>query len=772
MMREFWAHSDPIQLLASHLSNVAVVAECLAKSAAPEEAALHTMAHLAGLLHDYGKYTECFQQRIRGAAGRCPHSIQGAIAVRQFGLRPGSPLRHWAMPVVHAIAAHHGGLRNHADLDLLTRPSNPSPEPKQMREEATKIWKTALTDQPAIRTALLAEAPGRAGGTRDLLTRILLSCLVDADRLDSAGRQPTQAPLKAEERLSQLMLHLNNLQADAPSRGGNATVLEVRQQVQQLCHDAAQGDARLLSLAVPTGGGKTLAAMRFALERAAAHPDDYRRIIVVIPYLSIIEQNAEVYRKVFGYDAIFEHHSGAVYALRPHGDKFTPRAESDEDPTLPLKRLETENWDAPVIVTTSVRFFESLFSNHPSDLRRVHNIARSIIVLDEVQTLPRRLLAPLLDMLRELTEDWGCTVVMATATQPAFEVNAASARKTHERYAWPAGTVTPIIPPAISAEMHTSLRRVQIEWRIERALPWPSLAAEMLTHPQALCVVNLRAHAAKVYDELLAQSDEQQHEGIFHLSTRMCAQHRLDVLAVIRERLAAGKVCRVVSTQLIEAGVDVDFPIAFRALGPLDAIIQVAGRVDREGRLTAAAGKPAGRLVVFATEDGKTPPYEYKEATAVTEALARESDLQTDDLAAMQSYFERYYGDADDQTRGKPLAEMRGDDVLAFKKLADEFEMINSRTKDVFVAYDKPGGSREGTKLIDELQSSFVLNGSLLRRLQRYSVGLQPWDFDDACRKGLIMPHPHIEGIWTASTTAYDVGRGLREEHMPSALIG
>jgi CRISPR-associated endonuclease/helicase Cas3 len=252
----------------------------------------------------------------------------------------------------------------------------------------------------------------------------------------------------------------------------------------------------------------------------------------------------------------------------------------------------------------------------------------------------------------------------------------------------------------------------------------------------------------------------------------MCAQHRLDVLAVIRERLAAGKVCRVVSTQLIEAGVDVDFPIAFRALGPLDAIIQVAGRVDREGRLTAPAGRPAGRLVIFTTEDGKTPPYEYKEATAVTEALARESDLQTDDLAAMQRYFERYYGDADDQTRGKHLAEMRGDDVLAFKKLADEFEMINSRTKDVFVAYDKPGGSREGTKLIDELQSSFVLNGSLLRRLQRYSVGLQPWDFDDACRKGLIMPHPHIEGIWTASTTAYDVGRGLREEHIPSALIG
>jgi CRISPR-associated endonuclease/helicase Cas3 len=761
MMREFWAHSDPIQLLASHLRNVAVVAECLAKSAAPEEAALHTMAHLAGLLHDYGKYTECFQQRIRGAAGRCPHSIHGAIAVRQFGLRPGSPLRHWAMPVVHAIAAHHGGLRNHADLDLLTRPSNPSPEPKQRREKAMEIWKTALTDQPAIRTALLAEAPGRAGGTKDLLTRILLSCLVDADRLDSAGRQPTQAPLEATERLNQLMLHLDTLKVAAEHRGGgNATVLEVRQQVQQLCHDAAQGDARLLSLAVPTGGGKTLAAMRFALESAAAHPDDYRRIIVVIPYLSIIEQNAEVYRKVFGDDAIFEHHSGAVYALKQHGEQFTPSAESDTDPTLPLKRLETENWDAPVIVTTSVRFFESLFSNHPSDLRRVHNIARSIIVLDEVQTLPRRLLAPLLDMLRELTEDWGCTVVMATATQPAFEVNAASARKTHERYAWPAGTVTPIIPPAISAEMHTSLRRVQIEWRIDEPTPWSALAAEMLTHPQALCVVNLRKHAAQVYDELLAQSDEPQHEGIFHLSTRMCAQHRLDVLAVIRERLATGKVCRVVSTQLIEAGVDVDFPIAFRALGPLDAIIQVAGRVDREGRLTAAAGKPAGRLVVFQSEDRGIPPEDYAAATGITESLAMEWDIQTDNLEMMQRYFEGYYSVAGDKGLGKALADMRADDKLQFEQLANAFEFINSRTKDVFVSYG------EATQLLLDLKHPDQLKDwRLLRKLQRYSVGLQPSEFEEARRSRTIYEAFPGSDVWVSGEGQYDsTGRGLLQK--------
>lgn len=786
-MTGFWAHSDPnglpledsaskAQLLREHLRNVAVLAEQIAEYAAPQQDALHQMARMAGVLHDYGKYTECFQKRIRGAVTRCPHSIHGAILVRQFRVPVAAGSRDWAMPVVRAIAAHHAGLMDDAQLlsqtnagaASRTNPARRAPDPDGHAATAQNIRAWAALDLPEIEDVLQMTAPLPASeSAQDLLTRMLLSCLVDADRLDSAGRQPTQAPLKATKRLSQLMRHLDKLQAQTETRGGNSKVLDVRKQVQHLCHAAAQGSARLLSLAVPTGGGKTLAAMRFALERAAAQPNDYRRILVVIPYLSIIEQNAEVYRKVFGDDAIFEHHSGAVYELKPEGDEqFTPRAESDTDPTLPLKRIETENWDAPVIVTTSVRFFESLFSNHPSDLRRVHNIARSIIVLDEVQTLPRRLLAPLLDMLRELTEDWGCAVVMATATQPAFEVNAASHEKKHERYAWPAGTVTPIIPPDTAAEMHAALRRVHIDWRIKDATPWPTLAAEMLTHPQALCVVNLRQHAAKVYDELLAQSDDVQHEGIFHLSTRMCAQHRLDVLAVIRNRLEKKLPCRVVSTQLIEAGVDVDFPIAFRALGPLDAIIQVAGRVDREGRLTAAAGKPAGRLVVFRSEDGKTPPYEYKEATAVTEALARERDLQTDDLAAMRSYFERYYGDADDQTRGKPLAQMRDDKTLAFKTLADQFEMINSRTKDIFVAY-----GAEGTNLIDQLQASFVVNGSLLRRLQRYSVGLQPWDFDAASSKGVIQPHPHIEGIWTASTTAYDVGRGLREEHLAAAFI-
>jgi CRISPR-associated endonuclease/helicase Cas3 len=508
--------------------------------------------------------------------------------------------------------------------------------------------------------------------------------------------------------------------------------------------------------------------MRFALERASAQPESYRRIIVVIPFLSIIEQNAEVYRRVFGGQAIVEHHSGATYKLQAarniNGSSyFKPEEEeiaSESDAALALRRPETENWDAPLIVTTSVRFFESLFSSHPSDLRRVHNIARSIVILDEVQTLPRRLLAPLLSMLRDLTDRWGCTIIMTTATQPAFEQRQPN---THASL-WPPGTVREIMdnPNAL----HQALRRVRLEWRLESPIPWSDLARELLGHPQVLCVVNVLDHAAVLY--ALVQSNAQtpdESDSLFHLSTRMCAEHRLDVLARVRKRLGAGLACRVVSTQLIEAGVDVDFPIAYRALGPLDAIIQVAGRVDREGKATAAAGRAAGILVVFRTEDGKTPPNDYAEATGITAALASSSEIQLGDLEVMNRYFERFYGEADEKSLGVELAAMRGDRELKFRTLAEEFEMINSRMRDVFVSYGAGAG------LISELMQSHHLDSRLLRRLQRFTVGLQPWEFDAARQAGLIVEVSPESGVWICSSAAYDEERGFLTRQDERKLI-
>ena len=761
----YWAHSDPLglpkehpdanwQLLGEHLLEVSRIASRLAKAAQPADVALRQMAAVAGILHDYGKYRPCFQCMLDGEGTGCPHALYGALAVRN--LPTGAGRRDWAFPVAAAIAAHHAGLKDHSELDGMTHPESRAPGAEHDRREAESIWEDARENQPLISRALRDFKKLDPASSKDLFTRMLLSCLVDADRLNTAGLQPRQASLEPEMRLQQLDSKLKGVRGRAAANGGSTSVLSIRDQVQELCTAAARSDARLLSLTVPTGGGKTLAAMWFALERARLRPEDVRRVIVVIPYLSIIEQNAKVYREVFGEDALLEHHSGAVQTLNKvqQGTEqvFVPQQEEGRQQGQRRQPIETENWDASLIVTTSVRFFESLFSNHPSDLRRIHNIAQSVIILDEVQTLPRRLLAPLLGMLRELAEDWGCTVVLSTATLPAFEA-------THPRqdYLWPRGTVIPIIPPEAAARMHSRLRRVQIQWCLNETLSWEKLAQELAHQRQVLCVLNIRDHVAAVYDALCAVLPPEERRSVFHLSTRMCPQHRLDVLEEIRDRLDNGLPCRIVSSQLIEAGVDLSVPIAYRALGPLDSIVQVAGRVDREGKLTEAAGKPAGKLIVFRPEDDRMPPHEYRHAAAITETLGKMAAPQTDDLAMMQQYFERYYGEADDRERGGDLARMRDNAWLQFATLADQFEYINSRTQNVFVPYG------EGTALLEELKRKRFMDFDLLRKLQRYTVGLQPWEMEKM--------HRSLFAVWdgsdllTCSEAQYEgKGRGLLPE--------
>ncbi len=736
----FWAHSDPSglppeapgakwQLLSEHLTNVAALSRTLACYAAPADTHFQDLAHWAGLLHDYGKYTDCFQQRIRTGKGKCPHAIHGAAMA--FA---GNPAERPSLRAAHigmAVAGHHAGIPDNSEF---------RDQVKKRRKEAAELLDRAKRDLPAIGALLGGGAPNLEDVSKrfDLYTRMLFSCLVDADRMDTAGRSIAQAPLDAKNRLAALLSHTSQL------RGGTESVQAIRREIFEDCLTAAEWPDRLLSLSVPTGGGKTLASMGFALKRAAIQQDQYRRIIVVIPYLSIIEQNAAVYSKIFGNDAVLEHHSGAPLKLSlKDREHFGIEAESEDDYQGLARRPETENWDAPLIVTTSVRFFESLFSHRPADLRRVHNIARSIVILDEVQVLPRRLLAPLLEIMVELTRDWGCTFVLATATKPAFERQTAA----HSADArWNPGTVREIARSP--QDLHKRLRRVQIEWRIRDAVDWPEVAQWMAAERQALCVVNVRDHAAKLFDELAVATNGR--HSLFHLSTRMCPAHRLQRIAEIRERLQSGMPCLVVSTQLVEAGVDLDFPATFRALGPLDSIVQVAGRADREGRLTEALGAPGGRLIVFKPVDHRMPPNEYAHAAGVTESLAAGRSIQTDDLDVMAMFFERYYGEAD---LGTAFVEMRK--LAQFHKLADEFEMISSRTQDVFVPYG------DGKPLTEELLSTRILNAHLRKSLQPYVVGLQPWEFQ-AARKQVLMAVDPEERLWIAVHAAYDSEKGLR----------
>ncbi len=505
-----------------------------------------------GLLHDIGKYTPKFQQLIRGEIKKAPHSDFGA-ALAFFRSR--------AQDVAHAIAGHHAGMPDSVPLGERMLKVQP-----QLEELLT----TAIRDCPEIAECFQTESPLLAPleGRRiqvECATRILFSCLIDADRLDTAKNSGEElsppASLNPGERLQGVL----RTSAEKANTTDDGPVKSVRAEVLESCLDAASRPGPLFSLTVPTGGAKTLASMAFALRRAELFPDNVRRIIVVIPYLSIIEQNAKVYRDALGDDAVLEHHSG-IWIMRD---------EDESSYSNPVHRLATENWNAPVIVTTSVRFFESLFSNQPKDLRRMHNLARSLVILDEVQTLPRGRVGPILSMMKSLAEDWGTTFVFCTATQPALEKQNDAKRDPR----WAPGTLNEIIPEP--HRLFNRLRRVEVHWP-ERGsqTTWKALAADVRHEKQALVIVNTRGHALKLFRELAPLGPH-----VFHLSNNMCPRHRLAQLDEIRGRLRQGSDCILVSTQLVEAGVDIDFPAVWRAMGPLDSIAQAAGRCDREGRL-------------------------------------------------------------------------------------------------------------------------------------------------------------------------------------------
>jgi CRISPR-associated endonuclease/helicase Cas3 len=758
----YWAHSGPVpgsgtgwQLLSVHLKAVSFIARELASATRPLDDDFAELAAMAGLLHDFGKYSDCFQKMLQTGKGRCQHAIHGAmlayfgvdVAARKPGLNT----------VAGAIAGHHAGLVDWVDLGGPKKLGE-----QRYRHEVSEILVRACADSSELR-AILPElknskeaAPGSGKARFDLVARMLFSCLVDADRLDSSGRKPAQMALRADERLD--LAALQNGSSDGLVKRMRAKVLED-------CLHAAATPQKLFSLSVPTGGGKTLAAMAFALRRAALYPDRFRRVIVVIPYLSIIEQNAQVYSKVFGRDALLEHHSGSFVKLEKRDeDHYSPANDDDGDKRFQEtgQRPETENWDAPLIVTTSVRFFESLFSNRPADLRRVHNIARSIVILDEVQTLPRRLLGPLLGMMKELAEDWGTNFVFSTATQPAFE------RPQHKKdLRWEPGTLTEIVRDP--GPLHSALKRAEIHWEIERHVGWPEIAVRMTSVPQCLAIVNVRDHASQLYEEVLRAAGEKgfSSTGIFHLSTRMCAAHRLRVLDEIRERLKAGDSCHVVSTQLVEAGVDVDFPLVLRALAPLDSIVQAAGRADREGKRTAALGSPGGKVVVFLPEDHRMPPNEYEEAAKRTEQIAKQAlldggSVQVDSTEAIAQYFERYYGESGTDLGERLEVNLRRHEKFA--TLADKFEMISNRTRDVFVPDDD-----EACAAIAQLRNRGELTLDLRRTLQRHVVGLSPWEFEKA--SGVLERLPMENEIWMAVDQAYDVRLGLIFDPGPEKLV-
>lgn len=596
------------QPLAVHLCRVSQLASRFASEARPRDGTFAESVEAAGLLHDLGKYRPEFQQllaRARPGGESTRHKQAGAA--RAVALK--------RTDAAFAIGGHHGGLPDKAALrDLIAATGG--------ADVAERIWNAAVADCPELGSIAPCAPPVSCELEFDLRVRLLFSCLVDADWLNSASAvDPSAArdPIRFVDHAEGWLANLRAFVDARASAWADEVVRSCRADVLGACLARAEDAPGMFALTVPTGGGKTLSAMAFALRHAIAH--GLRRIIYVAPYLTIIEQNAGAIRDAIGdAEAVFEHHSLAE-----------PLGELDDDPHSTAADHLAENWDSPIVITTNVQFFESLFANTPRRCRKVHNIARSVVILDECQSLPRELVAPTVEMLRAAQPFLGATFVLCTATQPAWE----------KCDALPRGLdgVREIAPDPTG--LADRLRRVRVSWpqRDEPEWTWGEAAARMTEdETSALCIVNTKAAARAVF--LAVREQLSGEDGLFHLSTSMCPEHRRRVLAECLSRLSSGRRCLLVSTQVVEAGVDVDFPLVLRELGPLDSIAQAAGRCNREGRL----GREGGRVVVFRSAGGGLPPGHYTLATGTTSQLLGLDEVPDPaDPATMRRYFQTLY---------------------------------------------------------------------------------------------------------------------------------
>ncbi len=533
------------------------------------------------------------------------------------------------------------------------------------------------------------------------LIRMLFSCLVDADYLATEdfyvraeGREVPRrgAAATLTDLANALDRHLEHFGEPTPG-SLNARRAEILSHVRTLA-GAAPG---VFTLTVPTGGGKTLTSLAFALDHARRNGLD--RVVIGIPFTSVIEQTAQVYRQALAphEGAILEHHSA-----------FDQSSIDGKEAREKLS-LAMETWDQPLIVTTTVRLFESLFSNRPSQCRKLHNLARTVVVLDEVQTLPLELLRPCVAALKELAANYGCSIVLCTATQPALLASPPGGGRSFIDGFDNVVELAPD-PPAL----FEALRRVRVERLGEQSDD--DLRSRMEAVPQALCIVNRRFHAQALFDAV------RHLDGARHLSTLMCPAHRREVLAAIREDLAAGRPCRVISTSLIEAGVDVDFPLVLRAEAGLDSILQAAGRCNREGRRDA----DASRTVVFRPADGKRPQSMRAQIESSDAVFRLFEDVTS--LAAVRAYFDQLFDRKGDETLdAKAILRACQDRMTTldfpFATIAADFQMIDDYNLPLIVEWDSE--AHAAVKALRRLPDGFS-PGGVARRLQAYTVGAPP----------------------------------------------
>lgn len=706
----FYAHSSNLadrsnwHLLRDHLHATAHLAKQYGG-----HAAIGRTTFLAGLMHDLGKYTPQFQARLSGGDERVDHSTAGAAVV--LDLAKGDD-KLVAELIAYAIAGHHAGLPDKRGdsfstlTERLNRFSGASLDPiwrQEIRPETTdllpKFVRTWQKQRLSFQFAFLG--------------RMIFSCLVDADFKDteafyarSEGRQLDRnwpmLPTILEDLRSAFQRHMDGL------RRTDSEVHRIRSEVLDHVRSRAGDKPGFFTLSVPTGGGKTLTSLGFALDHAKAH--GHRRIIYAIPFTSIIDQTATIFKDVMGVSVVLEHHSAIEEEVHGEGRQRRDKL-----------KLAMEDWAAPIVVTTNVQLFESLFADRPSRCRKLHNIAGSVLILDEAQTLPLTLLAPALWALRALVDDYGCTVVLCTATQPALAA---------ENFPPDHVLGLPLRDRELAPDPQTLGKRLaRTRIRHAGAMEDTSLISSLADEEQGLVIVNTRSHALELHRAARAEGLT----GLIHLTTRQYAAHRRRILKEVKRRLTAGEPCRLIATSLVEAGVDLDFPRVWRAEAGLDQVAQAAGRCNREG-----ARSPESSIVTIFTAPDHPPPPEIKALSGdMGRILRKHDDLLSPDAIA-DFFGEVYWRVGKDGVDRKKILEdfiiSAGSTDFAYRTVAQKFQMIESAMLPVIIASDE-----EAKAELSKLAVERIPSGMIARKLQAYTVQVP------ARARSLLLQARHVQ---------------------------
>ena len=712
-----------VQSNEQHLEGVARLAESFA-----DKFGMGSWGRVLGLLHDKGKERKAFQDYIRQNSGMQPelhfvgdhnHAYVGGLLAKQLYGKGSESL------LCNQIMSHHSGLHDYCSIEIELENEIPS--------EINKSVERIELNRPPFSFTPMKVCKGMTSDANHL-SRMLFSCLVDADYLDTESFMDEESSrmrknnVKLESLLPLLERHVESLQQNAKATEVNA----IRKQVYDRCVSMSETDKGFYSLTVPTGGGKTLSSLVWAM-RHAAH-NGMERIIIAIPYTSIIVQTASILKNIFGEHVVLEHHSN-----------FDPQSVKKE--FRHRAKLAIENWNYPIIVTTNVQLFESMFSNKPSDCRKLHNVVNSVIILDEVQTLPTEFLLPIVDSLKSYRNMFGISVLFTTASQPLLSgiIEGCNPRATFPGI----DNITEIIPKEFA--LHEKLMRVRL--KIDNAArTYDEIAERVSRHNKVLCIVNTRSDAREIFERLPK-------EGLtIHLSRMMCPRHVSKTIERIKQALQddSEEVIRVVATQLIEAGVDIDFPVVYRQEAGLDSILQAAGRCNREGKLNVAT------TYVFSLSKEHNLHGNIVDANHARLNMVNAKDWFAPDT--MTEYFRQLYcrKETFDKQDIKTLLYKPAE--MCFAEAAKLFRLIEEVGRSVVVNMD------ESLSVVERLKSEGITY-SLMKQLSQYSVNIHERDFQKLKSYGAI--EEVLEGIYVINDRAqYDENIGLRlDNHWMNEIL-